>query len=74
MDSDRSNQSTGRSRVQKMSSEHLRVSSWLRELMLFFALATSTMQFFAIVILLPMQSMAEHSSITGFEMGTIIAS
>jgi len=41
--------------------------------MLFLALATSTMQYFAIVILLPLQSMTMHSSITTFEMGLIIA-
>lgn len=65
--------SDGEVRWPKMSSEQLVVSSRLRELMLFLALATSTMQYFAIVILLPLQSMTAHSSITTFEMGLIIA-
>ena len=57
----------------KMSSEQLEVSSTLRGLMLFLALATSTMQYFAIVILLPLQSLSMHSSINTLEMGLIIA-
>ena len=68
------NKSTDFGRLPKISSEHIYVGSLLRELMLFLALATSTMQYFAVVILLPMQSLVNHSSITGFEMGTIIAS
>jgi hypothetical protein len=42
--------------------------------MLFLALATSTLQYFAVVILLPIQALVTHSSITAFEMAMIIAS
>ena len=49
--------------MQKISAESLNVSSPLREGMLFIALASSTMQHFAMVILIPIICHVQHTSI-----------
>ena len=49
--------------MQKISAETLNVSSPLREGMLFIALASSTMQHFAMVILIPIICNVQFKSI-----------
>lgn len=57
-----------------MSGETLNVYSSLREVMLFLALASSTMQHFAMVILIPFICAYEHEQMKSVEIAILLAS
>ena len=58
---------------QKISAEGINVSSPLREAMLFIALASSTMQHFAMVILIPFICTYDYNDkIESFEIGILL--
>ena len=63
-----------RGKQKKISSQALAVSSPMREAMLFIALACSTMQHFAMIILIPFICAFEHSEIKSYEIGIIMVS
>jgi len=56
-----------------MSSKTINLSSPLRELMLFMTLAGSTMQNFAMIILIPLLCKYHHKSLNSLEIGMLIA-
>ena len=61
---------------QRLSAEGININSSIREVMLFLALATSTMQHFAMVILIPFictYSDSFKSTIKSYEIGIILA-
>ena len=55
-----------------MSAESIIASSPMREAMLFLALASSTMQHFAMVILIPFMATYDHADVKSFEIGILI--
>ena len=57
-----------------MSAEQIAPISPLREAMLFLALASSTMQHFAMVILIPFICSQDHEDVKSYEIGLLIAS
>ena len=58
---------------QKISAQKLDMNSPLRELMLFITLASSTMQTFAMVVLIPSLCRYHHEAMTSLEIGLLIA-
>lgn len=57
----------------KLSSEKIDVSNKLQEILMTLSLACSTMQLFAMVILLPFLVRFHHAQINSFEVGILIA-
>jgi MFS family permease len=49
------------------------ISPFIRNALKLFALATSTMHYFAVIILLPLYTQAHYGSVTSFEIAVIIA-
>ena len=66
--------STGQQGPGQIVESRLDISSNIQEIILFFSLSCSTMQLFAMVILLPFMCRFHHNSLTSFEIGILISS